>query len=171
MNKILSVFIVLSVFLSSSVAFADFLVGKVDVQRVLLTVNEGKKLKEELTKDYNEKKASLTADEQKILEFKDNFRKQSMVLSEDVKHEKEKELQKMIAELQNKSKQYQEEIQNLENKHKKTLIEKIKKVILDVSTEKNVDFTFEILTSPIYAKKQIDLTEDVIKAYDAKYPD
>ena len=65
---------------------------------------------------------------------------------------------------------YQKEIQEMENKMKKPILDKVRVVINAVSKNKNVDVTFEASTAPVvYAKNEIDITEEVIKSYDKKH--
>ena len=58
----------------------------------------------------------------------------------------------------------------MENKKKGPILEKVRSVINDVSKKAGVEFTYEVSTASIvYEKGGKDLTNDVIKAYDAKY--
>ena len=76
----------------------------------------------------------------------------------------------MIAGLQKKTMGYQKEIQKQEAQLKKPILEKLKPIIDQVSASSGVSMTFEVSSSPIvYAKNQVDITEDVIKAYYKKH--
>ena len=53
---------------------------------------------------------------------------------------------------------------------KKPILDRVRAVINSVSKQKNVDVTFEASTAPVvYAKNEIDITEEVIKSYDKKH--
>ena len=55
-------------------------------------------------------------------------------------------------------------------KYKKTILNKLRGIITDVSKKAGVDMTFESSTAPIvYAKNEKDLTDEVIKEYDKKF--
>ena len=145
-------------------------VGKVDVQKVILSVNEGKKIKEKLKKTFDEKQKILKKEEDKIRKMQEDFKKQSLVMNEKAKETKQRAIQEGIVKLQQKTAGYQREIQELEQKHKKPLFEKIKAVINTVSKAAGVDITIESATAPIiYAKSEKELTDDVIAAYNKKY--
>ena len=107
-----------------------------------------------------------------IKKAQEEYQKQRTVLSEAAQRNKEKELQKMVFELQNKTMEYQKEINGLEQDLKKPLIGKIQEIVLEISKQSKVDLTFEMASAPIlYAKKRLDLTTDVVNAYNKKYPE
>ncbi len=160
---------VFSLFLSTP-AFAKFVVGKVDIQRILLSVKEGKRVRGQLKKKFEEKQKVLKSEEASIRKEQENFEKRKNLLSDKKKAEGGQKLQEKILRLQQKSVKYQKEMQGMENKLKKPILEKLKLIIDQVSKKSGVDITFEVSTAPVvYAKSSKDLTNDVIKAYDKKH--
>lgn len=152
-----------------NVAHAKYTVGLVDIQKVLVSVNDGKKVMKKLEKVFNGKKKLITKEEEKIKKMQQDFQKQSMVLSDSSRIEKQKTIQKAIYELQQKTMKFQKEIQEEEKKLKKPIITKIQKIVNEISSSSKVDITFELNTSPIiYAKNKVNLTEKVIKRYNKK---
>ncbi|HLE11264.1 MAG: hypothetical protein A2504_03460 [Bdellovibrionales bacterium RIFOXYD12_FULL_39_22] len=152
-------------------AYGAIVVGSVDIQKVLVTVKEGEKVKSKLKGAYDEKQKILKVDEEKIKGMQQDYQKQSLVMSADAKQKKEMEIQKLIVEIQQASMKYQKELQDMEQTMKKPILEKIQKIVEEVSVTAKVDMTFESSTAPvIYAKDQKDLTEEVITLYDKKYP-
>ena len=146
------------------------LVGKVDIQNVLVSVKEGKKVRDQLKDEFEKKRKILDSEQEKIKKLQQNFSKQSLVMNDKAKLEKEKEIQQKIIELQQKSLGFQKEIQEMEGKMKGPILERIKTIVDQVSKNAGVDVTFEMSTAPvIYAKSEKDLTSDVIKEYDKKY--
>ncbi len=144
-------------------------IGIIDMQKVINSIKEGKSVIGTLEKSFNEKKAKLKKEEDKIIKAKEEFQKQSMVLSDQAKVKKEQELQQMIVGIQQKTVEYQKEIQGLEQSLKKPLLDKLKPIVDEVSKKEGVDLTFEISSPVIYAKDKVDLTDAIIKAYDAKH--
>ena len=86
--------ILLSLTLVSSLA-AKTLVGQIDIQRVLLTVAEGKKVRNQLKASFDKKQGELRSEEEKIKKLQSDFSKQSKVLSDKAKAKKEQEMQSM----------------------------------------------------------------------------
>jgi outer membrane protein len=151
-------------------AFA-MVVGKVDVQKILVSIKEGVKVRDELKGTFEKRQKELQKEEEGIRKQQEDLQKQASVLSEAARGKKEKDIQDMIVTLQNKSTGYQKELQEMENKKKKPILDKIKGIIDEVSKKSDVDVTFEASTAPvIYAKQEKDLTDEVIANYDKKYP-
>jgi len=154
----------------SLTASAATTIGKVDIQKVLLTIKQGQGVRAKLKKSFESKQKLLKKDETKIRKMQQSFQKQSLVMNDSAKAKKQKEIQELIVRLQQKTQKFQGEIQKMENKLKKPILERVKKVIETVSKKANVDITFESSTAPIvYAKSEKDLTSQVIKAYDKKH--
>ncbi|MCM2350349.1 MAG: OmpH family outer membrane protein [Bacteriovoracaceae bacterium] len=166
--KLILSFLLLTFSFSS---FSATLIGLVDIQKIITTIKEGKGVQKTLEKSFNDKKALLKKDEDKIKKAQEDYKKQSMVLAEAARANKEREMQEMMMKLQNKTMEYQREIQKMEQDMKKPILEKLRPIIDEVSQANKVDMTFELSAAPIvYAANKKDLTEEVIKAYDKKHP-
>jgi outer membrane protein len=152
-------------------SFSSVLVGLVDIQKIITSIKEGKNVQKNLEKAFNDKKAILKKDEDKIKKAQEDYKKQSMVLAETARMNKEREMQEMMMKLQNKTMEYQKEIQAMEQDMKKPILDKLRPIIDEVSKTNAVAMTFELSAAPIvYAEAKIDMSDDVIKAYDTKYP-
>jgi outer membrane protein len=152
-------------------AQATVLVGLVDIQKVITTIKEGKGVQKTLEKAFNDKKSVLKKDEDKIKKSQEDYKKQSMVLAEQARITKEREIQELMMKLQSKTMEFQKEIQKMEQDMKKPILEKLRPIIDEISKANAVAMTFELSAAPIiYAEAKKDITEDVIKAYDKKYP-
>ena len=159
-------------FLAFSVSSsASVLVGLVDIQKIITTIKEGKNVQTKLEKSFNEKKSILKKDEEKIKKAQEDYKKQSMVLAEAARMNKEREIQEQMMKLQSKTMEFQKEIQKMEQDMKKPILEKLRPIIDEVSKANGVAMTFELSAAPIiYAESKKDITEEVIKAYDKKHP-
>lgn len=166
MKKLVSLVLML---LSLSVS-ANIKVGIVSIQKVINSIKEGKKVTKQLEGSFKKKQKKLSAEEEKIKKLQQDFKKQVVVLSDKAKRTKEKEIGEKIMALKQKTVEYQREMTTQEQKLKKPILDKLKKVVDDVSKKQNLDLTFEASASPvIYSKTTIDITSDVVKAYDKKY--
>ena len=70
----------------------SMVIGKVDIQKVLLSVAQGKKVRDQLKSEFEKKKKILDKEQEKIKKMQEDFQKQSLVMSDSAKVEKEKEL-------------------------------------------------------------------------------
>lgn len=147
------------------------LIGLVDIQKIITTIKEGKNVQKTLEKSFNDKKAILKKEEDKIKKMQEDYKKQSMVLAEGARAQKEGDIQKSMMALQQQTMKFQQEIQKMEQEMKKPILEKLRPIIDEVSKENKVSMTFELSAAPIvYAENKKDITEEVIKAYDKKHP-
>lgn len=152
-------------------SFASVLVGLVDIQKIITTIKEGKNVQTTLEKNFNSKKAILAKDEEKIKKAQEDYKKQSVVLADQARMNKEREIQEMMMALQQKTMEFQREIQKMEQDLKKPILDKLRPIIDEVSKANGVAMTFELSAAPIvYAENKKDLSEEVIKAYDKKHP-
>ncbi len=161
---------ILALTLTSS-AFAAVTIGKVDVQKVLITVNQGVAVRDQLKKSFDEKQAVLKKEEEAIKKLQDDYSKKAAVINDKEKSKKEREIQDKIIAIQQKTAGYQKEIQDMEQKLKTPILERVKTVVDEVSKAADVDLVYEAATAPIlFAKSEKDLTDDVVKAYNKKFP-
>ncbi len=161
---------VLALVMTSS-AFSAVTVGKVDVQKVLITVNQGVNVRDQLKKSFDDKQAILKKEEDAIKKLQEDYSKKASVINEKEKAKKEKEIQEKIIAIQQKTSTYQKEIQDMEQKLKTPILERVKTVVDEVSKAADVDLVYEAATAPIlYARTEKDLTDEVVKMYNKKFP-
>ena len=164
-------FIAMMALVMTSTAFSAVSVGKVDVQKVLITVNQGVAVRDQLKKSFDEKQKVLKDEEEKIKKLQEDYSKKASVINDKEKAKKEREIQEKIMGIQQKTAAYQKEIQDLEQKLKTPILDRVKSVVDEVSKSADVDFVYESATAPIlYARTEKDLTDEVVKAYNKKHP-
>ncbi len=162
--------VALMVLAISSPVFADVVVGKVDVQKVLVTVNQGVAVRDQLKKSFEDKQKVLKKDEDAIKKLQEDYQKKAAVINDTEKAKKEREIQEKIIAIQQKTATFQKEIQDMEQNLKTPILERVKNIVDDVAKASGVDFVYEAATAPIlYAKSEKDLTDEVIKAYNKKH--
>lgn len=170
MKNLLKCLVMITAISFSGQSFASVIVGKVDIQKILLSINEGKAVRTKLKKVFDEKQKILKKDEAEIKKLQQDFQKQSLVMNAKAKAKKERDIQGKMIKLQQKSQSYQKEIQGMELKMKKPILDKVRVIITKVSDKAGVDLTFEVSTAPVlYARKEKDLTPEIIKLYNKEH--
>ena len=155
----------------TTTAYSAVSVGKVDVQKVLITVNQGTAVRDQLKKSFDEKQKVLKDEEEKIKKLQDDYSKKASVINDKEKAKKEREIQEKIIAIQQKTAGFQKEIQDMEQKLKTPILERVKGIVDEVSKSADVDIVYEAATAPIlFAKTEKDLTDEVVKAYNKKFP-
>jgi outer membrane protein len=158
--------ILTTLFALSSFSVIAAKIAKVDVQKVLVTVSDGKAVRATLKKKFDSKQVIIKKEEDKIRKMQQDFQKQSAIMSASAKIKKEKDIQGKIIALQQKTMTFQKEIQDQENRLKKPILEKVRKVIEKISKDGGYDMVFEVTTSPIYVKEVTDITDKVVTSFD-----
>ena len=157
-------------FVSVEKSLAKVVVGKVNIQKILVSVNESKKIRKKLKATFEKKKGVLKKEEEKIVKMQDDLKKQSSVMNAKARRKREMKIQESFMKLQQKTVEYQKEIEKMENKFKRPMLEKIRKIVDEVSKKSNVDFTYEESGAAIvYSKESKDLTNEIIKIYNKRH--
>lgn len=139
----------------------------VDMQRIILSVEEGKKARSELEKKIQAKEKELQDKKKKLDKMNEEWKQQSSVLSEEAKNRKQKEFQDTFMQLRNEEANFQNELKKEESTATQKIASKVAKMVDGLAKSKNVDVVFEMNSSGLlYVKDPIDLTEQLIKAYD-----
>ena len=152
-----------------SVLAAELKVAYVDIQRAVNESNAGKEAKKAITKDV-EKIQHIVVDKQKELQtLKESLDKQALMLTPDARANKEKEYQNKLREFQRWGEDTQNEINQKRMEIERNISAALIKVIQKIGADEGYTVILEKNESIVlYAAKSIDITDRVIKAYDAQ---
>lgn len=140
-------------------------VGFIDVSRAIQSTAAGKKAKETLDAEFQKRKGTLDKKKSEIEKSGQELEKKKTVLSEEVFGKKQMELQEEMMKFQKTVQDNQLEIQKKEKELLEPILEKVKKAIDKVAQDKGFTMVLEKGGQNIlYASKDSDLTDDVIKA-------
>ena len=148
---------------------AETKIGYIDMQKAIQETAAGKKAKKELEAEFNKKKKDLEKKEADIKKMHEDFEKRSMAMNEDARAKKQAEIRTEMGKYQETAGKAQMEIQKRERDLTQPIVTKLRSIIDEIA--KKEDFTVileKAENSVMWAKKDIDLTERVIKAYDSK---
>lgn len=144
-----------------------FKVGYIDMQKAIQATSTGKTAKAQLEKDFNKRKKELESMQKDLEQMSKDLEKKAAVLSEDVRSEKQAELQKEMLKYQKAMNQSQLEIQKKERDLTLPILKKLQQVIQEIANEKGYSMVLEKSEqSVLWAKKEIDLTDEVVKKYE-----
>jgi outer membrane protein len=162
--------LILCFFCFSSVSFAGG-IAVVDFQRAINEVQEGKSAKTKLDKLYEQKQQQLKQMEQKLQTDYMAYEQQKALLADSVRQQKEQELMMAQQQLQQMAMQAETDMQQNYAAEMEELVTKMKGIAEVLGKEKQLDLILETTESGlVYKADNIeDLTDEVIKRYDAKY--
>lgn len=163
-------FIVCAFAFSKAYAATDIKIAVVDLQKALQSVEEGKKAKSTLEKEFNDKKKQLQSEENAIKKMTEDFKKQSMVLSEEAKNKKQNEIQERMVRFREMFGKSQYDIQARERSLTEPIVNKLKDIVEHIGNEKGYTLILEKTENNVlFLQKKDDLTDDVIKAFNKKH--
>jgi len=154
--------------LLSAGAHAEVKLGYVDMQKAIQETAAGKKAKKELEDEFNKKKKDLEKKEADIKKMHEDFEKRSAAMNDDARTKKQNEIRGEMGKYQEAAAKAQMDIQKKERDLTQPIVTKLKTIMEDIA--KKEDFTVILEKSEnsvMWAKKDIDLTERLIKAYDS----
>ncbi|MGD1103091.1 MAG: OmpH family outer membrane protein [Terriglobia bacterium] len=146
-------------------------IGVLDIQAAIANTAEGKKVIAELQKKYQPRQQELQRLQQEIQAIQDQLTKQVNMLSE----EEQGRLSRDAEEKQKLLKRSAEDAQNDFNHDRDEAINKIGakmvRIIGDYAQQNGFALVIDRVQVPIYFfSKDVELTEEIIKRYDAANP-
>ncbi len=162
---------VAAAFLVAAPAFgADAKLGYVDLQKALNLSQAGKEAKEKIAGKVKEYEGTVDSRQKEIKKLKEELEKQAVLLSEDARAAKERDYQQKLKEFQRFTKDIQEELQQKDADFTRQILEKLFVVLKDLGKKEGFSMILEKTESSVlYADDSVDLTDKLIKAYDAQY--
>ncbi len=152
---------------SSALAAEGMRLGFADVQKILLLSDPGKEAKDQLALKAGKYEAEKASREEELKKLKGELEKQSVLLSESARGSKEKDYQQKLKEYQRFLKDAQDDLQTKNDELTNKLVEEIVKVIQEYGRKNGYTFIFVKNDSMLYADEKSDLTEEVMKQYNA----
>jgi len=161
--------IMMSVLISISVMGANKF-AVVDMQRIIIEVNQGKKAMSTLKAEKSKKEKIINAKKQ-------NFMKQQKELEEMMKNPaadrtkaeaKYKELAQTYQMLQMEAQKMQQELMKKEQAAAKKILEKAQTVLAKIVKKDNYTMVFN-KAALLYAPPSVDITNQLIREYDKSY--
>lgn len=165
MRKAAWLVVVILLLTGSSVFAADTLkIGFVDLVKALNESESGKKAKADLEFLIKSKQVAIDEKGKAIEKGKNDLEKQASVLSQDARKSKEEELERLIREYQRLVSDSQSEVKKKEGELTGDILKDIRAIIQKIGQDEAYTMILENAEGQIlFAKKEIDLTDAVIK--------
>ncbi len=147
----------------------DSKVGYVDMARAFNELEDSKQAKEALKKDFDGKQKQLDEAQNKLKAKKDDFDAKSAMMKPDVKSQKQDELQKDFASLQQTYMQLQQDLSKREGALVQDITRKLRKVVEKIGDRENYAMILDIGEGVLYYKRHQDITDQIIREYNKEY--
>jgi len=149
-------------------ALAESKFGYVDLQKALNQSEAGKAATERMKKMVQDFQAQVDVKEKELKKLKEDLDKQRLLLSKEALEAKERDLQQKLREAQRFATDKEEELQKQEDSLTKQIISELNTIVDSIGEKEGYTFIFAPVEPVVlYADGKVDLTDTVIKAYDA----
>ena len=141
-------------------------IGYVDLVKALNESESGKKAKTDLEFMIKSKQSTIDEKGKAIEKAKIDIEKQSSVLSQDARKTKEEELESLLRDYQRLVADSQKEVKKKEGELTGEIIKELRGIVQKIGQDEGYTLILESAEGPLlYATKEIDLTETVIKKF------
>jgi outer membrane protein len=142
-------------------------IGFIDMQRVMQSVSDGKKVREILEKEMEKKQKEFQAERQKLGKMAEELQKQSGVMTEAARTKKQSDLQERIAKFEENVARSQMELQQQERELFQPILLKVKAVASELARKNKYKAILDE-SAALYMESQDNLTADAILLLDRK---
>jgi outer membrane protein len=160
-------FLILFVFTNTLFAADVAKLGVIDLQRILETSNSGKSIQAELKGQKGKMESDLKQKGTEIEKISKRLERESMVMSKEMREEKEREQRIKINDFKSLQKKYRSDLQKLEVQLMNQLQKDIKDIVEEIGKKEGYLLIVNKY-SVLYAPGSIDITNDIIKKLNAK---
>lgn len=172
MKSILAVGVLSLFFLTGATSAADGAkIGVVDFQKILETSNAGKSAQIEINKQGKQMETDLKEKGSEIEEIEKKIERESLVMSKEVREEKQREIRIKIGDFKALQQKYMEDFKALENRIISRIQKEVVELVQDIGKKEGYTLIVEKRTGGVvYAPLSIDITDAVIQVYNTQVP-
>jgi outer membrane protein len=147
---------------------AEIKIGAVDFQRIVKNSTVGNQLEAELTAESERIRGELEKEKKELEDLKAKLEREAVVMSREVKEEKEIEFRVKLRNLQENDRQHRADFNKLRNEKLQGLQNEVLEIVTDLGKKGNYDVILSEI-SVLYASSSVDLTDAVIKTLNARH--
>jgi outer membrane protein len=143
-------------------------IGVVEFQRLLDNSDAGKAFKADITEKGKQMEADLKGKGAEIEELKKRLEREALVMSKEMREEKEREFRIKVNDIKILQKKYEAELQGLQKK----MMGELQADTLEIINEIGKSGGYLMIMDKrgvLYAPSTVDITDEVIKRYNTNY--
>ena len=151
-------------------AEAEDKTGFVDIQKIMITSNAGKKAGEDYKMAFEKAKKAIQGRESEVVRLRDELEKERPTLKEEVLKERELAYQKRARDYELFIKDSEEELQKKDRELSSKIIPEIMKVVQSIGAREKYTMIIDLNATPVtYHAKESELTMRVIEEFNQTY--
>ena len=150
----------------------DGKIGVIDMQRLLIETNAGKKVRENLAEFAKNRQALMDLDEKELRRMEEDLVKQASVLSPAARREREEQFRRRVQEYQQKAAELNRELQEKQRVALEGFRDKVELVVAKVAKRLGLQVVVDKSKSgsTIYHEDSLDISFQVIEEFAREYP-
>jgi outer membrane protein len=152
--------------LGVGVAHADIRLAYVDIQRALNECRNGKAAKEQFRTRVERLEGQLQGEQEQVQNLKDELEKKGPLMQPDQRQNLEDDYERRLRQFQDDYKNSRDELQQRDNEMTGEIVRDIAVVVRQIGIKNGYTMVME-KGSLLWATPGIDITDQVIRAYDA----
>lgn len=147
----------------------DIKIGSVDIRRAVNECHAGNEARKALNKEMETLQGLFAEKQKELYEMKESLEKQGLMLNPEVRVAKEKEYQAKLRDFQRWGEDSQNEVNQKRMEMERNISIGLVKVVQKIGADEGYTLILEKNENLVlFTSKSIDLTDRVIKAYDAQ---
>jgi outer membrane protein len=166
-----AVLVLLMVLAAAPVLGADVAkIGIVTFQEILEKSDAGKAAQAQIKKAGKDMEDALKAKGQEIEELQKKMEREALVMSKEMREQKEREGRIMVGDFKSMQQKYKEEFQRIEGQLVKQIQSDVFRIVGDIGKKEGYLLILEkVEAGVVYAPTAIDITDKVVKQYNSEY--
>lgn len=148
-------------FSSPAQAREDVTIGVVNTSRILQQSPQGQKVREQLQKEFSDRKQKLLADQKELKEMQKRMEKDAAIMSGTERQELQRRISRLQRSLQRDQEAYQEDLQYQRQQELADVRAEIVEAIQTVAKQNGYDLVLS--QGVIHASNQVNITDMVIE--------
>ena len=170
-NRLTSLIAFLAIMAVPLAAQAQSKVGVININAAIASTAEGKKAITDLQKKYQPRQQELERLQKEIQAIQDQLSKQTPTMSEDEQRRLSRDLEDKQKLMKRSTDDGQADFNADRDEAVRRIGQKMVRIIGDYAQQNGIVLVIDEVQVPIYyAAKDLDLTEPIVKRYDAAYP-
>jgi len=162
------IILLVSLLMLAAPALAETKIAYVDLQKALNLSKAGVEAKNEIAAQVKKYEAEFKTKQDDLQKLKTELEKQAVLLSDSAKAQKERDFQQNVKELQRFQKDIKEELQLKDSEHTKRILNELFEILQKLGKDGGYSMVIEKNEGAvIYADESVDLTDELIEAFDA----
>jgi outer membrane protein len=146
----------------------DVRIAYVDLQRAIFASNPGKEARRSLDERTDRLKKDLEKRQEEVRALQAEFQKQSALLSSEARADRERDLQRRFRDVERLKQDSEDELNRRDAELSKRILGEVREVVRQLGGKGNYTLILERNAAGVlYAANGVDLTEEVIKVYNA----